>query len=355
MLGKKLNYKLVNCALIMVIVFLIYKTGDLWFGIVNKIGGLIFPFVLAFAIAYVLYPILKALERKNLSKGLALTVLMTLIVGLIVVVCILVGPSLFTQLRNLFNSIITFLKNISSDNSVNLDGVETTLSNVFNGIIANLGKVVSDGLFNVIGSSISILSTLFISFASSIYFLIDMENMRHRVSKLLNKKKTRRFYKYLKTLDEEMMKYLSGFIKIMLISFVEYSIVFTIIGHPDALLLAFTAMLAPLIPYFGGIINNLIAIVVASTVSPALLVRTIIASFVLTTVDGNVTNPIVYGKTNRIKPILVIMSVFIFGALFGIPGIIVSMPATIFIVTTLRFFEEDLKDKIEDIREDFIK
>lgn len=355
MLNKKLNYKLVNCALIMVIIFLIYKTGNLWFGIINKIGNLILPFALAFAIAYVLYPLLRFLENKKLSKGLALTVVISIIIGLIVVVCILVGPSLFNQLRNLFNSIITFLKNISSDNSVNLDSVEATLSNVFNNIISNLGKVVSDGLFNVIGSSINILSTLFISFASSIYFLADMENMRRRVSKLLNKKKTRRFYKYLKTLDEEMMKYLSGFIKIMLISFVEYSIVFTIIGHPDALLLAFTAMLAPLIPYFGGIINNLIAIIVASTVSPALLIRTIIASFLLTTFDGNVTSPIVYGKTNQIKPILVIMSVFIFGALFGIPGIVISMPATIFIVTTFRYFEDDLKEKLEDIREDLIK
>lgn len=355
MLGKKLNYKLVNCALIMVIIFLIYKTGNLWFGIVNKMSSLIFPFALAFAIAYVLYPILKYLESKKLSRGLALTVLMIFIVALIVIVCILVGPSLFSQLRNLFSSIITFLNNVSTDNSVNLDGVEATLSNVFNGIIGNLGKIVSDGLFNVIGSSISILSTLFISFASSIYFLLDMENMRYRISKLLNKKKTRRFYKYLKTLDEEMMKYLNGFLKIMIISFVEYSIVFTIIGHPDALLLAFTAMLAPLIPYFGGIINNLVAIIVASTVSPALLIRTIIASFILTTIDGNVTNPLVYGKTNQIKPILVIMSVFIFGALFGIPGIVISMPATIFIVTTFRYFEEDLKDKLEDIREDFKK
>lgn len=355
MLNKKLNYKLVNCALIMVIIFLIYKTGDLWFGFLAKCGKLIFPFALAFAIAYVLYPVLKFLERKKLSKGLAITVIIAAIVALITVVCILVGPSLFNQLRNLFNSIITFLKNISSDNSVNLSGVEATLSNTFNNIIGNLGQVVSDGLFNVIGSSITILSTLFISFASSIYFLVDMENMRHKVAKLLNKKKSRRIFKYLKTLDEEMMKYLSGFIKIMFISFIEYSIVFTIIGHPDALLLAFTAMLAPLIPYFGGIINNLIAIVVASTISPELLIKTVIASFVLTTVDGNVTNPLVYGKTNRIKPIIVIMSVFIFGALFGIPGIIISMPATIVIVTTLRFFEEDLRDKLEDIKEDLIK
>jgi len=74
---------------------------------------------------------------------------------------------------------------------------------------------------------------------------------------------------------------------------------------------------------------------------------------VLSTVDGYVINPLVYGKSNKIHPLLVIISVFIGGALFGIMGIIISLPTAIIIVTTYRYFEEDLKDKIEDIREDF--
>ena len=106
MLNNKLSYKLLNCALIMVIIFLIYKTGSLWLGIIAKIGELAFPFILAFAIAYFLYPILKYLEKKKVSKGLAITLIVATIIGLFVVIAILIGPSLFNQLSNLFNSII---------------------------------------------------------------------------------------------------------------------------------------------------------------------------------------------------------------------------------------------------------
>lgn len=354
MLNNKLNYKLLNCSLIMVIIFLLYKTGDLWIGTITKLGNLLLPFILAFVIAYVLYPAVKFLEKKKLKKGLAITLVLSLLASFIALICALVGPSLFNQISGLFTSIIKFLNEVSIEGNFNLSGFEDTITNVLNSLIGKMGTIVSEGAINVIGSSINIITILAISFFCSIYFLIDMDYMRSRISKML-RKKSKKLYKYVKTLDTEMMNYLAGFLKIMIISFFEYSIVFSLIGHPDALLLGFTAMIAPLIPYFGGIMNNILAAIVAFTVSPALLIRTLIASFILTTIDGNLINPLVYGKTNSLKPILVVMGVFIFGGLFGIVGIIISMPATIFIATTLKFFSNELKDKIEDIKEDLKK
>lgn len=355
MLKNKLNYKLVNCALIMVIIYLLYKTGSLWLNLLGTVGSLVLPFILAFAIAYILYPILEFLQSKKLSKGLAITFIIFVIFAILIGIGVLVGPQLFNQLSSLFNSLIEFLKEMSTENNLNLSGLQSTLSNVFNGIIGDLGKVVSNGAFSIIANSLSLLSTLFIAFASSIYFLIDMENIRKKTGIFLKKKINKKFYNYVKLLDHEMRSYLSGFVKIMFISFFEYAIAYTIIGHPDALLLGILAMLFQLIPYFGGIINNILAAIVAFVVSPALFIRTLILVFVLSTVDGNVISPLVYGKTNKIKPLYIIMSVFICGALFGVPGIIIAMPLTIFVATTFRYYEDELKDKLEDIKDDLVK
>jgi predicted PurR-regulated permease PerM len=111
------------------------------------------------------------------------------------------------------------------------------------------------------------------------------------------------------------------------------------------------AMIANLIPYFGGIINNIVAAVTAFVISPALFIRTLIVFAILSMVDGYVINPLVYGKTNKVHPIVVIMSVFIGGALFGIIGIIISLPTAIILITTFKYFKDDVKDKIEDIKE----
>jgi len=147
-----------------------------------------------------------------------------------------------------------------------------------------------------------------------------------------------------------MKNYLVGMLKVMIITVFEYSIAYMIIGHPNAILLGVLAMVGGLIPYFGGMITNVVAAVTAFVISPALFIRTVITFVVLSAVDGYIINPLVYGKTNNVHPLIVIMSVFIGGKLFGIIGIMISFPLAVILLSTIKFFKEDINDKIEDIK-----
>ena len=348
MIKDKLNYKLLNCAIIMVIVFLLYKTGGLWIGIVSKIFDIILPFIIAFIIAYALYPIVKYLRENKVPKSLAIFLVVVFTMFIISVFGLIVVPLLFGQLGSLFNGISTFLNEISFD--VNIAGLKDTLNTNFNNIINSFGSYISEGAINAIGGSISLLSKIFIAFAASIYILVDMDKIRSGFKKLL-KRKSKKMFKYVSILDEEMHNYLSGFVRIIIISLFEYTIAYSIIGHPNAILLGCLAMVAQLIPYFGGIINNIIAAITAFVISPALFIKTIIVFAILSTIDGNVISPLVYGKTNKIHPLVVIISVFAGGVLFGILGIVIALPLAIIFISTFRYFKEDMLDKIEDIKE----
>jgi predicted PurR-regulated permease PerM len=354
MLKDKLDYKLLNCAIIMFIIYLLYKTGNLWLGIIGKIWNLFFPFLLAFVIAYALYPIVSYLKTKGIPKLLSIIFIVIVLFAILIVSGVIVVPLLFNQLSNLFSSIMYFINELSFDSAINISGFEQTLSNSFNSIIEELGKFVSNGTVKIIGGSLSYLSTLLISFAAAMYFLADMENIRKRFKRFLNRH-NKKLCRFVILLDKEMRSYLTGFVKIMIISLFEYSIAYTIIGHPNAILLGCLAIVAQLIPYFGGICNNIVAAVTAFVISPALFIKTIIVFIILSSIDGYVINPIVYGKTNKVHPLIVIMSVFIGGALFGVLGIVASLPTAIILIATYKFFEDDLKEKIEDFREDRIK
>ncbi|HHW68909.1 MAG TPA: hypothetical protein GX747_01030, partial [Tenericutes bacterium] len=56
-MNNKLDYKLLNFAILVFIIFLIYQTGGLWIGVISKVITIIFPFFLAFVFAYAFYPI----------------------------------------------------------------------------------------------------------------------------------------------------------------------------------------------------------------------------------------------------------------------------------------------------------
>lgn len=350
MIKNKLDYKLINIALIALIVFLLYQTGYLWMGVTNKLLKIVGPFVFAFAAAYAFYPMLEFLEEKSIPKPIAVFIIIAIVIGIFAVTIILVAPLLFEQLSSLFSNIISFLKEMSLNYDWNVGPLQDSLSKSFNEIIGNFGKLISDGAVSMIGVSMNVISTIVIAFSAAVYFLIDMKEIRHRVGYYL-KRKSERAYLYVKILDDEMKSYLTGFLKIIFITLIEYTFAFYIIGHPNAILLGFLAAVATLIPYFGGMITNCIAVITAFVVSPALFIRTIVAFFVLSSLDGYVINPFVYGKTNSVHPIIVILSVFAGGILFGVVGIIISLPVSILLIATYKFYKKDVLDKLEDIKE----
>ncbi len=349
MFKDKLNYRLLNIVLIATLVFIIYITGGLWLGIVSKIISILFPFIIAFVLAYALYPFLQFLKRKGINKNIAITIVIAVILGVIALLVALVIPLLFNQLSSLFNGILAFVRELMTDYDLNLGPLQATLTESFNEIIAGLGKYVSNGAVSVINSSLNVISIFIIAFASAIYLLVDMDKIRKEFRELLLRRNVKLF-NYFKILDQEMKNYLTGFIKIVGITLVEYTLAFLIIGHPNAILLGVLAAVATLIPYFGGMITNVIAAVTAFVISPGLFIRTIICFFVLSALDGYVINPFVYGKTNEVHPLVVIFSVFAGGILFGVIGIIISLPLAILIISTYKFYKEDINEKLGDIK-----
>lgn len=349
MLKNKLDYKLINFALVTLIIFLMHQTSEIWLGFLSIILKVITPLFFAFVLAYVLHPYLKFLMDKKISKPFAVIIVAITVLVLLGLILGIAAPLLFSQLSSLFNGIISFIKEISLKFDLNFGTLQQTLASSFNQIIEKLGMVVSNGAANFIGASIGYVTLGLISFSAAIYILIDMDKIRKEVGEFLYRK-SKKVYLYVDLLDNQMKNYLTGFFKIVVITFFEYSLAFFIIGHPNALLLGFLAALASLIPYFGGIITNCIAAITAFVISPALFIRTVIAFGILSTVDGFVINPLVYGKTNQVHPLIVILSVFVGGSLFGVGGVILSLPVAILIVTTYKYFKEDINDKIEDMK-----
>lgn len=349
MFKNKINYKLVNIALVALIVFFVYRTGNLWTGIVGKIISIILPFLFAFGIAYALYPFLEKMIDKKVPKWLGVTIIITCILVLASVVIYLISTVMFGQLSSLFNNIIAFIKSLQDKNfDFNLAGFEANLEGTFKGILNSFGTYVSNGTINIINTSIGLVSKLFIVFAAFIYFLIDMQEIRLEIKEFFLKRKPKT-YSYVKALDTQMRNFLSGLVQIIFITLIEYTLAYTIIGHPNAILLGFLAAVANLIPFFGGICVNIIASITAFVVSPSLLIRTIITFAILSSVDSYVINPTVYGKTNKIHPLFTIISISAGGAIFGLLGVFVSFPITIIVLTTYKYYKNDIAKNIKKV------
>lgn len=347
MIKNKLNYRLINIALICVIIYLIYKSRNLWLIIFRTINKIFLPFIFAFFIAYIFYPLLNYLKNKKIPKSLAIIMIIVLIIGVITFIIVMMFPTLFTQIMTLINYIITFINQISLRYNLNLIDFEKYLYE----IVKYLGEYISSGVIVFINNSINYITKMFIISTLSIYFLSDMDKIKNLLKRIIIKNNYRNF-DCIKLVDQELHKYFLAFFKIMIISFFEYTITYMIIGHPNAIILGILVAILGVIPYVGGIITNIIAGITAFTIGIDLFIKTLISFLILSIIDGYIINPIIYGQSNKIHPVIIIFACLTGGILGGILGTIIALPLTIVSTSILKFYESDLymlKKKIKHI------
>lgn len=348
---NKLNYKYINILCIFSIFYLLFLMQDLWIGVVSKIFGIILPFIIAFGIAYVLYPFLKFLMNKNIPKVVAVFIVILSIMLIFGLTMYFALPLFFNQLINLLSSLGKVSTDIANKYGIDTGFINDTINEYSSKIIKNIGDFISSGSFiGILSKSVDYLSKFIIIFIVSIYFLVDMPKIRKKVKVfLLNQNKKR--YHLLSNIDSEITSYLKGLGIFMIIQFFEYTILFLIIGHPNFLLLGVLACITTVIPYFGGIITNVIALIIASVVSKNVFILTLIITIVFPNIDGYIISPKIYGKTNQLPALLTIFAVFAGGALFGLSGIVIAVPITIIITAIIKSYKSEISVKIKKVKE----
>ena len=352
MFKDKLNYKLLNILILLIIVYIALLTSNYWLGIVAKIFSILLPFVIAFAIAYSFYPVVRKLKKKGISNGIATAIVACGVLLVFIVLVAITVPLLYEQLVLLSQSLASIISDLQTKFAVNLGGFKTTVEGMLNGLIESLGDMVSNGAGQFLNNSIGFISNSIIILILSIYFLADMEKIRGKVRDLLKKdKKHKRIYQYVRTVDDQLIKYLTGLVLFIAVHFVEYSFLFLIIGHPNWLLLGMLASITTIIPYFGGLIANIIAVILASVVSMPLFIATLVICLIFPNIDGYVIQPKIFGKTNNINAFATIFAVIAGGSLLGVAGIIIALPVYIVLNATFNFFKDDIFEKLGDIKD----
>ncbi len=341
MLKNKLNYKLINITCLMLFLYIGLSNINLWIGVLDKIVKVLLPFLIAFVFAYALSPIVRMIEKKNVKHNLAVTIVIVSIILILVALLSVTLPLLYEQLTSLSKIVMELSDDMKE--SIEIGGFSIEISSYIEDTLEKIGKFISNGLIEFVSVSAQVVTSFIVGFIAWIYFMLDMDKIRKFIKKTLKDTKNK-FYNYLKCLDSELGNYIRGLGIFMIIQFFEYSLVFFLVGHPNWLLLGILASLTTVIPYFGGLVTNIIAVITGSVVSTQVFIGTIIICLIFPQVDGYFISPKVYGKTNNVNPLITIMAVSIGGSFAGVLGIVAALPTYLLIRSTYHYFKSDIKE-----------
>ena len=101
---------------------------------------------------------------------------------------------------------------------------------------------------------------------------------------------------------------------------------YSLIGLPNALVLALVAGVLEAVPLIGPMLGAIPAAVVALSISPSKLVWVILATVVIQLLENNLLVPRIMRKSVGVNPFVSLLALFAFSSLLGIAGALMAIP-----------------------------
>ncbi|MEC9108355.1 MAG: AI-2E family transporter [Bacteroidota bacterium] len=308
-----------------------------------KINVVIVYIAISMVLALMLSPFTSLLKSKLKFNNLfaSITSLFFLLIIMIVVIGAFI-PLIIEQSKNLSllnnsqlksnieNLIINVSEYFSSNNLTIYDFLSefTVLSDIdFAFIPKLLNYIISE-----VGSiGIGLLSILFITF----FFIKDGDLILNKINNLLPQQIKNNFLDSVSKIKVLLSRYFIG-ISVQIFSlFVLYSIMLSIIGIKNALVIAFLCALLNIIPYIGPLISIvLMAILTMTNYIDSMLIKEMLSKVgyifigfsIVQLIDNFLIQPYIFSKSVKSHPLEVFIVIISSGILFGIIGLIIAIP-----------------------------
>ena len=319
-----------------------------------QLSKVLFPFYVGIFLAYLLDPLVDKMEKRKINRGLSSSlVLIFFTVGLITIFLLLFPilikqfngflvyfPNLINNTENIINQIIKYVQNniLNNYNNEIIISFKDPITVIFKKLLNKL-MLSSMAFFNFLG-------LLIITPIVTWYILRDWDNIIKKIEKNIPIVNKRKLNKNINEIDNILSIYFRGQFLVSIFLAIYYIISFFVLDIEYFLFLGLLAGILSLLPVIGILISLIITLFLAFLqfydYYYILYVLLIFAFAQL--IESNILTPKIIGKKLGLHPVVVILSIVVFGSLFGIFGIFFAIPVTaivtLYLIKTVEYLKK---------------
>lgn len=383
----KLRNILIVTVLALLALLLFFRVYDNFAKQIKLVTSTIFPFILSFIIVYCLMPFIDMISEKDkndsffkngkldelekvekmnisdsekrkkielfneisqskkkkrikLNRTFAILLVLTIFFVIFLYIVLTIVPIFTKQVSSLIDFLLKNQEKLQNNffgflKSNNID-LKSSLMNSKDIIVSNVIKVLSSS-FSLISSTFSL---LFMTPIFTIMLIFSYDNMENGVKRALQNMDREDLIVLIRNMDETIGKYiLVTALDSMIVGVVSF-IIFYFLKMDYSMLFSVIIGFGNVIPFIGPFIGLIPAILYAFTKSFKLVIFIVVLITIVQTIEANIVKPWLTGKSVEMHPITTLLVVLIGGALFGIGGAFIAIPAYIIIKLTFLFFWE---------------
>lgn len=317
--------------------------------LIAQLKELVVLLVVGYFIAYAIDPIISRLEAKGVARPLAFALLCAVMTAVVVLACVTAVPTLVDEFSKLSANLNTYLQTSRDQLAPFLERVKNYLPESLQsrldledikGSILSLASSISGDTIKRIGNGV--MATLLTGYSGALalfnllllpfiifYIAVDLPRIHAFFRALFPITRRSRVDQVCKEIDRYVSSFVRGQAIVCTVLFVLYAIGLGLVRVDLWLLLAAIAGFGNMVPYLGTAIgiflSCVMAVVTFGDVSHVAWVLVVFA--VVQFLEGMVITPRIMGESVGLSPLVIILSLFAGGQLFGLLGIFLAIPA----------------------------
>lgn len=294
---------------------------------------IIVPIIYSIIVAIVLSPIVDYFVSKKMNRVVAIVITLMLLIILTVLIVTLLSnqilqfsdsfPKLLEKFQQLLEQAVIWASDYFniSERKINL-WIAAKKVEILNGSSGSIGRTIMNT-----GSILIILVLIPVYIFMILYYQPLLLEFIHRLFRVSSQNKVN---EVLLSTKKIIRSYLVGLLLEAAIVATLNSVSMLIIGIDYAIILGVMGAILNFIPYLGGIVaaGLSVAITLATTSSLSYCLLVLASFIVIQLIDNNFIIPKIVASRVKINALVSIIVVIIGGALWGIPGMFLSIPLT---------------------------
>lgn len=298
-------------------------------------GHFFLPVLISIVLAYLLLSVVRMLTRFHCPYLLAVIVVFLLFIGVVIFSLVWLLPIMVHQLQNLiseFPNAFSQGQQWTTDlmqkypvlfSDTRLQQAVSFLQNEF----SHMGQGVLKHVWSLIPNLITAVLYFILVPLLLFFFLKDSAAITRWFSQFLPKNRSLLSHVW-KDVNKKIGCYVRGRVIEIIVVGIVTAFVFSVLGMEYAILLGVLVGLSVIIPYIGAVVVTIPIVIVALMQwgMSAHFLYLLVAYTVIILLDANVLVPVLFSETMDLHPVVIILSVLVFGGLWGFWGVFFAIP-----------------------------
>ena len=321
--------------------------------LVNRLSGVLLPFLIGWLLAYLIHPLVKFVQYKMKvgNRGVSIAVALLFIAIVIAGLGVAVVPAISAEIMSMHNAQFT-IHNFKfgseavawlSEVIASVDVEKWLNPETVKGALESLLPSVK-GLVSGTWEAIASVFVVFVVFLYVVFILIDFEKINRGAREMIPPKYRELVEGVFEDLESGMNRYFRGQSLVAFIVGVMFAIGFKIVGLPMAITVGLFIGVLNLVPYLQtvGVVPVVLLCLVKSAETGQGFWWVLLGCFIVFIVVQGIQDlflvPKIMGKAMGLNPAVILLSLSIWGSLLGIVGMIIALPVTTLLISYYKRF-----------------